>query len=61
MKALDRSWRHVGDRPHPSAEDDGAARPGRGELNHPHRFRDLGVVQVAEAGLQVERLRPVNV
>jgi len=61
MEALDRSWCHVSNRPHPRAEDDGAARPGRGELNNPHRFRDLGVVQVTEACLHVERLRPVNV
>src|SRR5580693_2633437 len=61
MEAFDRAWDHVGDRAHPGAEDDGAARPGRGELYYPHRFRDLGVVQIFEAGLLVERLRPVNV
>jgi len=48
-------------RAHPCAEDNGAARPRRGELYHPHRFRDLGVVQIPEASLLVERPRPVNI
>src|SRR6185312_14622236 len=61
MEALDRAWDHVGNRAHPRAEDDGTTRPGRGELYYPHRFRDLGVVQISEAGLLVERLRSVNV
>ena len=47
--------------PIPGAEDDGELDPWRAEPHDAHLVGDLSVVQIPEASLLVERLRPVDI